>query len=71
MASNPWTKKNPFMSMWLSAANQAMGAAKGQVTAAAWQQASAAQTDAMRQLMDFWAGKPARQLATPRRKARR
>lgn len=26
---NPWTKKNPFLSMWLSAANAAAGAARG------------------------------------------
>jgi hypothetical protein len=25
--ANPWTKKNPFMSMWLSAANAWAGAA--------------------------------------------
>jgi len=32
---NPWTKKNPFMSMWLSGANSAMGSARGHGTAAA------------------------------------
>ena len=32
--SNPWLKKNPFMSMWLSAANRAAGTFRGQATAA-------------------------------------
>lgn len=32
--SNPWLKKNPFMSMWLSWANQMAGTMRGQATAA-------------------------------------
>lgn len=35
--SNPWLKKNPFMSMWLSAANRATGAFRGQAAAAVQQ----------------------------------
>jgi hypothetical protein len=31
---NPWTAKNPFMSMWLSAANSAAGSARGHASAA-------------------------------------
>lgn len=31
--SNPWLKKNPFMSMWLSGANYVVGAARGRATA--------------------------------------
>lgn len=31
--SNPWMKKNPFLSLWLSGANAAAGAARGQMTA--------------------------------------
>ena len=31
--SNPWTKKNPLMSMWLSAANAWAGAARGRMAA--------------------------------------
>ena len=30
--NNPWTKKNPFMSMWLSGANAAAGRARGHAT---------------------------------------
>lgn len=67
--SNPWTKKNPLMSMWLSAANRTAGAARGQATSAAKRGVAAAQADATRQILDFWSGqapKPA-----PRKKARR
>jgi hypothetical protein len=32
---NPWMKKNPFLSMWLSGANAVAGSARGHVTAAA------------------------------------
>ena len=56
--SNPWTKKNPLMSMWLSSANKAMNAARGQVAGSAKRQVAAAQADALRQIVDFWSGKP-------------
>lgn len=36
--ANPMTKKNPFLSMWLSAANAWAGAARGLVTAEAKRQ---------------------------------
>ncbi|OLL27574.1 hypothetical protein BTH42_32655 [Burkholderia sp. SRS-W-2-2016] len=32
---NPWVKKNPFLSMWLSGANAVAGSARGRATAAA------------------------------------
>ena len=32
--ANPWMKKNPFLSLWLSAANAWAGAARGAMTAA-------------------------------------
>ena len=32
---NPWTKKSPFLSMWLSGANAVAGSARGHATAAA------------------------------------
>ena len=43
---NPWLKKNPFMSMWLSGANRMAGAMRGQATAQAKRQVSAAVTKA-------------------------
>ena len=56
---NPWTAKNPFKSAWLSAANRAMGTARGQATAAAKQQVAAIQAAAAKQVVDFWTGKTA------------
>ena len=35
--SNPWLKKNPLLSIWLSTANAMMGAARGQAALAARQ----------------------------------
>jgi hypothetical protein len=66
---NPWTAKNPFMSIWLSAANRGMGAARGQAAAAAKRQVTAIQTEAAKQLIDFWSGKTA-MTASSRKKKR-
>lgn len=44
--SNPWLKKNPFMSMWLSGANRMASAMRGQSTAQAKRQINAAVTRA-------------------------
>lgn len=44
--SNPWLKKNPFMSMWLSGANRMASTIRGQATAQAKRQISAAATKA-------------------------
>ena len=66
---NPWTTKNPFMSMWLSAANRTANTARGQATAAAKRQVATAQADAMKQFLDFWS--PQSPKPAPRRKARR
>lgn len=45
--ANPWLKKNPFMSMWLSAANRVAGTLRGQVTAQARRQVKAAVAEAI------------------------
>lgn len=71
MRSNLWTTKNPFMSMWLSAANQMMGSAMGHATAASRKQAATFQADAARQVLDFWSGKPARKRVAARPAARK
>ena len=54
---NPWTTKNPAMSMWLSAANRVAGSARGQATAAAKRHVAATQATAAKQILDFWSGK--------------
>ena len=38
---NPWLKKNPLMSMWLSAANRVAGSVRGQAVAEAKRQFNA------------------------------
>lgn len=48
--TNPWTKKNPLMSMWLSGANKAAGQARGHVKAEASKQTVALTQQAVR----FW-----------------
>jgi hypothetical protein len=45
--SNPWLKKNPFLSMWLSSVNRAAGAVRGQATAQAKRQVNAAVAQAL------------------------
>jgi hypothetical protein len=59
---NPWGKKNPFLSMWLSGANAMAGAARSRVTAEAKRQTSAAITrgtkQATKQMTDALTGKP-------------
>lgn len=60
---NPWAKKNPFMSMWLTAANSAAGSARGHATSTAKRQVAATQAEATRQVLDFWMGKPKRKAA--------
>lgn len=50
--TNPWTKKNPLMSMWLSGANKLAGQARGQAKAEANNQTTALTQQAVR----FWTG---------------
>ena len=46
--SNPWLKKNPFMSLWLSTANRMAGSLRGQATAQIKRQVNAAVTETTR-----------------------
>ena len=50
--ANPWTKKNPLMSLWLSGANAVAGKARSAGTAEAKRQ----QTSLARQAARFWSG---------------
>ena len=47
---NPWLKKNPFMSMWLSGANALAGKARAAGTA----ETSRQQTSLTKQATRFW-----------------
>ena len=51
---NPWTKKNPFMSMWLSGANAAIGSARGRAAAESKRQTNAMVAEGTKQVLDFW-----------------
>ena len=66
--ANPWTKKNPFMSMWLSSANSVLGTARARATAETKRQVAAVQADATRQILDFWSGKAAAPAKNKRRR---
>jgi basic membrane lipoprotein Med (substrate-binding protein (PBP1-ABC) superfamily) len=51
---NPWLKKNPFMSLWLSAANSVAGSVRGRATAQAKRQLKAALTEATNENIKSW-----------------
>lgn len=67
---NPWLKKNPLMSMWLSGANRLAATMRGQATAQVKRRMSAAVTkatsDKLKSLVD--ASTPASPKAKPRRR---
>ena len=52
--SNPWTKKNPFMSLWLSGANAVANRARGHAMAAAKRQGVAMARQATRDWAAAW-----------------
>jgi hypothetical protein len=60
--SNPWLKKNPFMSMWLSGANRMAGMMRSQ----ARRQINTALTQASRDILEAAAPKSTR--AKPKRR---
>ena len=51
---NPWTKKNPLLSMWMSAANAVVGAARGRATAQLKRKASTWMTQSANQMTRWW-----------------
>lgn len=67
---NPWTTKNPFMSVWLSSANKVMGSARGQAAAAAKRQVASVQAETAKQVLDFWTGKTTAPAPKNRKKRR-
>ena len=52
--ANPWTKKNPFLSMWLSGANAVTGRARRQTKAAATRQQTEFRKQSMRMATNAW-----------------
>ena len=57
MATNPWTKKNPWLSLWLSGANTVLSHARGQAIAEAQRQANAMMNQSFEQMMRWWGGR--------------
>lgn len=51
---NPWIKKNPLMSMWLSGANTVANSARGHAAAAVKRQSATLMTQSTKQVTDFW-----------------
>ena len=69
---NPWLKKNPFLSIWLSGFNAAAGAARSHAAAEVRRRASTAMTQATRDILNFWtAGFRAPATKTHKRKPRK
>lgn len=64
---NPWLKKNPYLSMWLSGANAVAGTARGRAIAEARRQATTMMNEGTKQMIDLWSGA----LAPPRKKRKK
>ena len=67
---NPWIKKNPLLSMWLSGANAVAGSARSRVTAEAKRQAATMMTTGTKQIVGFWS-RALKVPVSPQRKRRR
>ena len=70
--ANPWTKKNPLLSMWLSGANAVAGKARSAGAAEVGRQ----QTALAKRVTNFWSGgltgtKPSSKPKTNKSKAKR
>jgi hypothetical protein len=66
---NPWIKKNPLMSMWLSGGNAVAGYARSRATAEAKRQTATAMTKGVKQMVGFWSG--GLMAAPPRKRKKR
>ena len=64
--THPWTKKNPWQSLWLSGVNAAAGAVRGHAAAQAQRQMATLMAEAMRLTFAPWSALPA-----PRRRGRK
>ena len=54
--TNPWLKKNPLMSIWLSGFNRAANSARGHASAEASRQYQALMAEGTRQWLRLWSG---------------
>jgi len=68
--TNPWLKKNPFLSMWLSGANAVAGSARGRIASEAKRQSTIVVSKATGDMFTMWTDATAGARA-PKRKKRR
>jgi len=52
--TNPWLKKNPFLSMWLSGANAVAGSARGRIASEVKRQSTIAVNKAASDVFTMW-----------------
>ncbi|SDO98831.1 hypothetical protein SAMN04488595_103393 [Ralstonia sp. 25mfcol4.1] len=70
---NPWLKKNPWLSLWLSGANGVIGAARGHALSEGGRQTATAAAAVTKAATDAWLAaltppKPARKRTSQRRR---
>jgi hypothetical protein len=68
--SNPWLKKNPFMSMWLSGANSVANSSRGRVAAEVKRQSTSVANKAVSDMFSVWTKSPTANPATKRKRKR-
>jgi hypothetical protein len=68
--TNPWLKKNPFMSMWLSTFNTAANSLRGHAVSRIKRQAAATATRGTKSLFKAWPDVPAKPRPRKRSKKR-
>ncbi len=68
--ANPWTKKNPYLSMWLSGANAFLGASRGRAAAAQQRQMQMLTTQMTKDFMSLWTLPTAWTAAPPAKRKR-
>ena len=68
--TNPWLKKNPFMSMWLSGANSVVNSARDRIAAEAKRQSTTAVNKATSDMFALWTDAMTGSTAPKRRRKR-
>ena len=68
---NPWLKKNPFLSLWLSAFNSALGTWRGHALTQGRRQTQAAIARTAKDATDGWWAMTSGSVAKPAAKKRR
>jgi hypothetical protein len=68
--TNPWLKKNPFMSMWLSSFNTAANSMRGYASSQLKRQTAATTAQVTKSFVDAWLGVPSKPKTRRRKKKR-